>query len=381
MNRRRAIGFGALIVAIAVLVILRGTAAGDSPEHSSASDGSNGTSALRYYAQALGHATGSVEGDFTLPSSPSLLFVFSPSDTQGYSLSEAQKLYAWVSSGNVVVYAAENGDPVLDTQFGLQRSRGTVDADAHAAAPILGGVGSMSGASKVRSFAASSTQVPLLRNGKGDVLALTTTIGSGKLIASSDPLVLCNSYLKLADNGRFAADVIAMAPNGGPVLFDEFHHGQVSGAAPPVVAWVVTAWGAGLVLTVIVLFTGLALRGRAFGPPISLRPRADRSSAEYASAVGSLLHRTGARRVTLETLLSATRRSVAERVGLGTDTPSGQLLETIAQRSPVAAVELSRAEAELPVAITSEAAVLDMARRLHDLAYPMSTNENQKEST
>jgi hypothetical protein len=380
MNRGRAVGFGALILAIAILVILRGTAAGDSPEHSSASDGSNGTSALRYYAQALGHSTGSIEGDFALPSSPALLFVFTPSDTQGYSLAEAQQLHAWVSSGNVVVYAAENGDPVLDTQFGLHRSRGTVDAPAHAAAPILGGVGSVSGASKARSFAVSPTQVPLLRNDKGDVVALTTAIGSGKLIASSDPLVLTNSYLKLADNGRFAADLIAMAPNGGPVLFDEFHHGQVSAAAPPAVAWVATPWGAALALTVIVLFAGLAMRGRAFGPLIPLRARADRSSAEYAAAVGSLLHRTGARRVTLETLLSATRRSVAERVGLGSDTPSGQLLEAIAQRSPVAAVELSRAQAELPAAVTSEAAVLDMARRLHELAYPLSTIEKQKES-
>ena len=96
--------------------------------------------------------------------------------------------------------------------------------------------------------------------------------------------------------------------------------------------------------------------------------------------MGSLLHRTGARRVTLETLLAATRRTVAERVGLGSETPADQVLETIAQRSPAAAAELTRAEAELPSALNSEAAVLDMARRLHDLAYPLSTIEHQKES-
>jgi hypothetical protein len=96
--------------------------------------------------------------------------------------------------------------------------------------------------------------------------------------------------------------------------------------------------------------------------------------------VGSLLHRTGARRVTLEALLSAARRSVAERVGLGNTTPAGQLLEAIAQRSPAAAAELSRAEAELPAATSSETAVLDMARRLHDVAYPLTTAEKQKES-
>jgi hypothetical protein len=149
---------------------------------------------------------------------------------------------------------------------------------------------------------------------------------------------------------------------------------------PTATAWVLTPWGAALALAVLVIMAGVALRGRAFGPPIPLRPAADRSSAEYAAAVGSLLHRTGARRVTLETLLTATRRTVAERVGISSATPSAQLLETIAQRSPGAASELSRAEAELPSAVSSEAAVLDLARRLHDLAYPLSTVENQKES-
>jgi len=305
------------------------------------------------------------------------MFVFKP--TTGFSNAESQQVDTWLRAGNVVVYATEVADPQLDAQFGLHRSS-TVDAPARAAAPIFGGVGSLSGATSAVAFKPSVSQVPLLRNVHGDVLALRMAVGSGQLIAMSDPLVLCNGYLRLADNGRFAADLIALTPNGGSVLFDEFHHGQITGNVPTATAWVLTPWGAALALAVIIIVGGLALRGRAFGPPIPLRRAADRSSAEYAAAVGSLLHRSGARRVTLETLLSATRRSVAERVGLGSETPSGQLLETIAQRSPGAAAELSRAEAELPSALTSEAAVLGMARRLHDLAYPLSTVENQKES-
>ena len=378
MSRRRWMLLGAVGVLIAIVVVLRGTAGSDSPDHSSASDAGNGTSALRLFAESLGHATRSVEGDYSLPSSPALMFIFKPST--GFSNAESQQLDSWLRTGNVAVYATEERDPQLDSQFGLHVSTGTVDAPAHAAAPIFGGVGSLSGASSALAFKPLATQVPLLRNAHGDVLALRTAVGSGQLIAMTDPLVLCNGYLRLADNGRFAADLIALTPNGGRVLFDEFHHGQIAGNAPTATAWVLTPWGAALALAVIVIVAGLALRGRAFGPPIPLRQSADRSSAEYAAAVGSLLHRTGARRVTLETLLSATRRTVAERVGLGSDTPSAQLLETIAQRSPAAAAELSRAEAELPSAVTSEAAVLDMARRLHDLAYPLSIVENQKES-
>jgi hypothetical protein len=336
LSRRTILGLGLVVVMIAILVILRGTAAGDSPNHSSASDAGNGTSALRYYAQALGHTTGTIEGSFTLPSSPALLFVFTPSD--GYSMSEGQQLSRWVASGNVLVYAAENGDPVVDTQFGLHRSRSAVDATARAAAPILGGVNSLSGAQQARAFTASPAQVPLVRNGMGDVLGLRMVVGAGQLIALTDPLVLCNSYLKLADNGRFAADLIAMAPNGAAVVFDEYHHGQVAGGSPPAIAWVATPWGAALALTVLIVFAGLALRGRAFGPPIPLQTRAERSSAEYAAAVGSLLHRTGARKVTLESLLAATRR-----------------------------------------AARSDAEVLAMARHLHELAYPLAETDSKKE--
>ena len=378
MSRRRWILLGGVVVLIAIVVVLRGTATGDSPEHGSASDAGNGTSALRLYAESLGHATRAVEGDYTLPSSPALLFVFRP--TEGFSNAESQQLDTWLRAGNVAVYATEERDPQLDSQFGLHLTSRTVDASAHAAAPVFGGVGSLSGSSTALAFKPSPSQVPLFRNAAGDVMAVRMAVGSGELIAMTDPLVLCNGYLRLADNGRLAADLIALAPNGGAVLFDEFHHGQIAGNAPTATAWVLTPWGAALALAVIIIVAGLAMRGRAFGPLIPLLQTEDRSSAEYAAAVGSLLHRTGARRVTLETLLAATRRTVAERVGLGSETPSGQLLETIAQRSPAAAAELTRAEAELPAALASEAAVLDMARRLHDLAYPLSTVENHKES-
>jgi hypothetical protein len=379
VNRRTIVGLGLVVILIAVVVVLRGAAPSDSPDHSSASDAGDGSSALRYYAQALGHTTSTIEGSFTLPSAPSLLFLFTPSDGFGYSMSEGQQLNRWVASGNVLVYAAEMGDPVVDTQFGLHRSRNPVDANAMAAAPILGGVNSLSGAQQALAFTASPAQVPLVRNRTGDVLGVRMVVGTGQLIALTDPLVLCNGYLKLADNGRLAADLIALASNGGPVLFDEYHHGQVAGGSPTAIAWVATPWGAALALMVVIVFGGLALRGRTFGPPIPLQTRADRSSAEYAAAVGGLLRRTGARTVTLETLLAATRRAVAQRVGLGSGTPDSELIETIRQRAPGAASELVRAEADLAQAAGSETEVLAMARRLHELAYPLAPIDSKKE--
>ena len=380
MRRRGWIALGVMALLVLALVLLRGRGTeGGSPDHASTSDAPDGTSALRSYSSALGHGSGSVEGDFTLPSSPGLLFVFTPATNNGYSIAQAQQLNSWMQAGGVVVYAAENGDPQIDLQFGLRRSGTGVSAKAHAAGPIYGGVAAVAGSDSVRAFNPTASQVVLFRNDAGDVLAVRQAVGQGQLVALSDPLVLCNGYLDKSDNGRFAADLMAMTPAGGRVWFDEFHHGALATASPET-AWMSTPWGLGLLAAVVIIFVGLALRGRTFGPPIPLRSREDRSSAEYAAAVGSLLHRTGARRVTLDALLSATRRAVAQRVGLGGDVPSDRLNATIAQRAPAEAAELSRAERELDLATVSEAEVLKLARRLHDLAYPLSKSEGMKES-
>jgi hypothetical protein len=378
--RRRWIGFGLLLLVVGVLVVLRGSSANDSTDHSSLSDGNNGTSALRLYAQALGYSTSTVEGDFSLPSNRSLLFVFSPDQSTGYSIAAAQQLQQWVAAGNVLVYAAEGGDPILDSGFGLRRSATAVSGTAHAAAPIYGGVNRLSGGSDVGYFQTTATQVPILRSEGAEVLGVRFTVGSGSVVALTDPLPLCNAYLGLADNGRFAADLLAMTPTGGSVLFDEYHHGLVAGGAPTALSWVTTPWGAALALAVLVILAGLAMRGRTFGPTVPLYGTRDRSSAEYTAAVGNLLHRTGARSVTMQTLLAATRRTLAERVGLSRDTPQDQVDTALAQRAPAAGRELIALESAISRQVASEEEVLDIARRLHALAYPPSTTASVKGS-
>src|SRR5260370_22931449 len=138
------------------------------------------------------------------------MFIFKP--TTAFSNAEAQQLYTWVRAGNVVVYATEEADLQLDTQFGLHRSTVSVTTRAHAAAPILGGVNTISGASSALTFKPSAPQVPLLRNAGGDVAALRTAVYSGQVLAMTNPLGLCNGYLRLAANGRSAPDMIAPTP-------------------------------------------------------------------------------------------------------------------------------------------------------------------------
>ena len=61
----------ALLIGVgAVLVAFTQAGPADSPEHSSTSDGRNGTSALRQFAESLGRPSGAVEGEFRLPDRP-----------------------------------------------------------------------------------------------------------------------------------------------------------------------------------------------------------------------------------------------------------------------------------------------------------------------
>jgi hypothetical protein len=315
-----------------------------------------------------------------------LLFVFSPDSD--FSAEQVSQLDSWISSGGVLVYATTSGDARIDALLDIQRdptlgsgfdsvAGGPPAVQLEAATPVLAGVRRVAGSDETvagvdppAGMSINPTQVVILRAATGgrQVAATVARRGEGEVVALSDPQALANGNLGLADNGRLAADLISMAPAGAPVLFDEYHHGA-GGTTPSATDWVTTPWGAALGGGLLVVYVGLLLRGRSFGPTVSLAPARDRSSAEYAEAVGTLLRRARARATTLAMLDDATRRSLAGRVGLSHGTPPDQLATVLQTRAPELARELAAAEAAAGEA-RSERALLDAARLLHSLAYP-----------
>jgi hypothetical protein len=363
---RRVLVVAVLLVAIGLAFYLRGPQGGDSPEHRVDSDGLRGTSALKGLAESLGHPAITLQGSFNPDLGTRVLFVFSP--TTGFSKGDAQRLSDYLSGGGVVVYASEQGDVRLDRALQVTRLPTFVSGDSKAAGPMLSGVQSVSGAAAVQPFGASPSQVIVLRSTTGQPIGLEQQVGRGRLIAFSDPLPLCNGYLDKADNGRLASDLISLAGGGGQVAFDEFHHAAPAAQSSPLTGWLSTPWGAALSWAVLLLFAGLLLRGRAFGPLLERPGGGDRSSAEYVVAVGRLLHRTRSSRVTGHVLLGAARRAVAQRHGIGA---TGDALDrALVQRSRAEAQELAAAERELAEAGDRPAALLKVGRRLHRLAYP-----------
>ncbi|HEY8865126.1 MAG TPA: DUF4350 domain-containing protein [Candidatus Dormibacteraeota bacterium] len=340
----------------------------DSPDHSSWSDAANGASAVRLFAESMGHSTAQITGTFDPPSVPGLLFVFTP--TSPYKADEADRTRTWVSTGNVLVYASEEGDRELDRVFGVTRTAGYALISDEVATPVVHGVTNVAGGGVVMPVETSAEQVAFLRASNGLVLGYLQKIGPGVVVVLADPLVLCNGYLDKLDNGRLLADLLSLTGASATVFFDEYHHGVVLGDLGPQ-AWITTAWGAALLWLLVAVFVGLLLRGRAFGPLIPRPAEAMRADVEWAVAVGALLRRSSARAVTLGLLASATERTVAARMGIPLQ-PRERFWNALWVRVPELAAELAEAENALHASAMSEPELLKAAQRLHRIAHPAS---------
>jgi hypothetical protein len=340
----------------------------ESPDHSSWSDAANGTSAVRLFAESMGHKTGQISGTFDPPSIPGMMFVFTP--TSPYRADEAQRTRTWVALGNVLIYASEEGDRELDRAFGVTRAGGFAIVNNQLATPVVTGVANVAGGGLLMPLEPSAEQVAFLRTSDGLVLGYIQKIGIGTVVVLADPLVLCNGYLDKRDNGRLLADLLGLTGYNFPVYFDEYHHGVVLGDFAPQ-AWLTTPWGAALLWLLVVMFFGLLVRGRRFGPIIPRPTEAPRADVEWAVAVGGLLRRASARAVTLGLLASATERAVAAQTGIPPQ-PRERFWNALWVRVPELAAELADAENALHAAALSEPELLKAAQRLHRIAHAAS---------
>jgi hypothetical protein len=361
------------IVAAAIAVVIAAAAylaqpRSDSPEHSSNSDAANGASAALLFAQAMGHPTDQVTGNFNPPPAiDSVMFVFTP--TSPFTAEEAQRVHDWVRAGGSLIYASEQGDPELDRAFRVTRLGGYASGNVYTAAPFVQGVNTVAGADGVIPLDPSPPQVALLRTSDGFAAAYLENLGAGTVYVLADPLVLCNGYLEKADNGRLLANLIDTTGSNTQVTFDEYHHGlTVSDFAPR--SWVLTPWGAGLLWLLVAVFFGLVLRGRRFGPLVERPAEVARSDAEWSVAVGQLLRRSSARGVTLGLLANATERAVASRTGLPLQ-PRERFWQALWVRAPDVAGQLAEVEDSLHAASGNERDLLNAARRLHNIAHPV----------
>ncbi len=203
-------------------------------------------------------------------------------------------------------------------------------------------------------------------------LALEIPVGRGRLIAVADGALLSNSQLPRSENAVFLANLLAhYGQPGGRVLFDEYHHGDVSGADGSV--W--EDLGRPLQLALIQLcFAALgliALLAVRFGPPVPLVRSVARSSADYVSSLASLYRRAGASQTALETLYRQFLRDICGRLALPPDVDLERLAAVAARRGQIDKERLRRllatCELRLDAGKVSESDLLDLTRQMESI--------------
>jgi hypothetical protein len=124
-------------------------------------------------------------------------------------------------------------------------------------------------------------------------------IGQGRVIAFASTYPFTNEGLRNEGNARLALSLLRLAPAGGVIGFDEYHHG--SRQTPSLMAWLFTApAGQGVLLALALLAVYILWTGRRFGRvfvPPELRIR--RQPSEYVLAMANLARAAGQSNATL----------------------------------------------------------------------------------
>ncbi len=129
--------------------------------------------------------------------------------------------------------------------------------------------------------------------GERQILAAEFARGDGQILFVSDPALLSNRLVSLADNSVFAARVLS--PQGEGIVFDEFYHGLGVRGNP---LYLLTRPGYATIaiglLASVLLFTWR--EAVLIGPPLPDRSHGRRDIGEYLVAMGHFFSKGSATR-------------------------------------------------------------------------------------
>src|SRR2546429_2356642 len=138
--------------------------------------------------------------------------------------------------------------------------------------------------------------------------------GAGRIIILSDPFIIANNGLRLADNLQLAINVVA--GNQGLIAFDEYHQGRAA-TRNQVLAYfsgtpVIWMLAQGVLIVLVILWT----RGKRFARPLPVARVDRRSSLEFVASMAELQQRARAYDLAIENIYTRLRRVLVRYAGL-----------------------------------------------------------------
>jgi hypothetical protein len=155
--------------------------------------------------------------------------------------------------------------------------------------------------------------------------------GAGRIIILSDPFIVAQDGIPLADNLQLALNVVA--GGGGIIAFDEYHQGHgaahnqlVAYFAGTPILWMLAQ---GMLIVLVVLWT----RGRRFARALPVARVDRRSSLEFVASMAELQQRARAYDLAIENIYTRLRRVLVRYAGVSHNSSRSEIAARVASRS------------------------------------------------
>ena len=289
--------------------------------HSASDDGTLG---LQRWLQTLGYTATNFEyRAWRIPDTAEALLMLAPR-AEPITAEQAAETLRWVRAGGTLIIVAPEPTGFLKENKLLEQLETTVViGDDDEIVPRANTVQPLLTEPPVLSVPVQTNAALELR--RDDYLpVLTTKLGHtlvglreerGYIYIASTLFPFTNKGVREAGSAPLMLNLLARVPQGGTILFDEYHHGYQT---PPTLRRVAfRRWGGWTTLyTLLVLGAYIALTGRRFGHAVPLRADvARRSSVEYVQSLAMLFRRANKQAYILDHYQQQFKRRLARPYG------------------------------------------------------------------
>lgn len=254
------------------------------------------------------------------------------------------------------------------TSIRITRVPGQPEEEDGEDAPGFGPSGSKEDNSEVPNLSNLAPVVHLANDDKN--LLADFPFGAGRIVLLTDPYVVANGGIDLADNAQTALNVIGSRT--GPIAFDEYHQGFGADdsrllsyfSGTPVIAIFLQFTA----LIALIIFSG----GRRFARPLPAETPDRLSKLEYVGAMAQLQARTKAYDLAIENIYTDFRRRVSRFFGVDNftvskETLAGMVANRLGMRAEEIADLMQRCEDVMHGEQTRRGKVLELVKRLREI--------------